>query len=99
MLAVLDVLSCIETTKKSPFATIGPAMLDLLEELSTAIVILLDWDDERARFIESIREHGVAIKAVVVRATPPTQDPGAMRLEGGPIQLFRPDEIAGVDVL
>lgn len=92
---VMDILACIEPSEDPPFEKIEPVLLEFLENITTTVVVLLDWDERRQRMLRVIRERGSAVKAVLVRETPPKQDPA----EEGLIWL-KPEQIrAGVENL
>ncbi|MEZ6185448.1 MAG: transglutaminase domain-containing protein [Planctomycetota bacterium] len=42
---ILDVLACLQAVEQSPFETLGPQILDEVQELSTCVLVLLDWDE------------------------------------------------------
>jgi uncharacterized protein (DUF58 family) len=91
---VLDVLACVEPCQDSPFETLGPAMRDAMAQISSAVVVLLDWDEERQLFVQTLRDNGVATKVVVVRAGRPTIDPsGFVGGEAGPVTLLTPEQV------
>jgi len=97
---ILDVLACIERCKESPFARLAPALQEELAQISTAVCILLDWDEERARFVRSLESQGVAVKVVVVRARPCTLDPRGVSSMAGPATLLSPKDVErGVETL
>jgi hypothetical protein len=79
---VLDILACIEACRSSPFGALGPALRDQAGQVGSAVVVLLDWDEERAAFVRELGALGVAVKAVVVRDGPTTLPtvPGVQRL-------------------
>jgi len=97
---ILDILACIEPCRQSPFATIAPAIMEEIGEISTAVMVFLDWNAERETFVRSIREHGVEVKILVVRSSPPTFDPSGFPTAAGPIQVLTADQVeTGVDRL
>ncbi len=97
---ILDVLACIEECQTSPFQTLTSAIQEATAQISTAVFVLLDWDEEREQFVRAIRDCGVAVKVAVVRQGEPTLDPSGFRGEAGPVQVFTPAQIeAGVERL
>ncbi len=74
---VLDVLACLEPCKESPFERLAPVLLDNLSGITTAVLILLDYDETRRRLIQVVRDYGPAVRVLVVRDGPCTLDPEA----------------------
>jgi uncharacterized protein (DUF58 family) len=83
---ILDILACIEPCRASPFGTLGPALRDQVAQIGSAVVLLLDWDDERAAFVRALRDLGVAVKVVIVRNDAPRVDPTGVTTDAGPVQ-------------
>ncbi len=90
---ILDILACIAPCRSDPFAVLTPAIRAELGQISTAVVVLLDWDERREGFVQDLRAAGVAVKAMVVRSVPPTLDPGGLTLDGGRVAIFSPEEV------
>lgn len=74
---ILDILACIEENPSEPFATIEPELLADLEQITTVICVLLDWDDSRRAFVHQLRGEGAGIKVIIARDSPCTLDPAA----------------------
>lgn len=89
---ILDVLACVEECTEDPFPRLGPAVMEEMEQLSTAVVVYLDWDQTRLDFTRSIQERGVETKVIVVRDGPTTLDTAGFVSAAGPIQLFTPEQ-------
>lgn len=85
---VMDILSCIEPCHDPPFEKIEPVMLDYLENITTTVVVLLDWDERRERMIRVIQDRGSAVKIFLVRDLPPTLEPPpeVTRLSSGEVE-------------
>ncbi|MDC3379479.1 DUF58 domain-containing protein [Planctomycetota bacterium] len=90
--SILDILACIEPCRTSPFGTLGPAIQDEISRLSTAVVVLLDWDEERRTFVQAISDCGVATKVIVVRDQPTTLDLAGFATAAGPVQVLTSEE-------
>lgn len=87
---ILDILACIEPCRQSPFGTLGPALRDQVGQIGSAVVVLLDWDDERAAFVRAVRDLGVAVKVIVVRDGAPTRSPAGVPTDAGAVQVLSP---------
>ncbi|HEX5323257.1 MAG TPA: DUF58 domain-containing protein [Capsulimonadaceae bacterium] len=72
---ILDILACIEENPNEPFQTIEPELLEDLEQITTVICVLLDWNETRRAFVHQLRSEGAGIKVIIVRDTPCTIDP------------------------
>lgn len=97
---VLDILACLEPCHEAPFQKIKPVLLDHLESVTTTVAVMLDWDEARADVVRTIRDHGSAVKLIVVRDGPTTIDlSGAEALCEGVHHISSDDEAAGVESL
>jgi uncharacterized protein (DUF58 family) len=97
---ILDILACIEGSEENPFGTLAPAIAEELGKISTCVVVLLDWDETRLRFVRSLEEAGVVAKVIVVHEGKLTRDPLGHTTGAGAIQVLTPDQVgAGVDRL
>ncbi len=65
---ILDVLACLEPCDDPPFATVGPPLFEKLARLTSVVVVMLDWDDAREKFLRGVRDQGTAVRAIIVRA-------------------------------
>jgi uncharacterized protein (DUF58 family) len=70
---VLEILACLDPCRRDPFEQLAPAILDELASLSSAVLVLLDWDDSRRRLARAVIEAGCSLKVLIVRDTPTTQ--------------------------
>lgn len=97
---VLDILACLEPCHEKPFEKMAPIIGEHLENLTTTIVILLDWDEAREAMVRSIRDHGSAVKLIIVRDGPTTLDvAGADALCQGVQVVGSDEEAAGIEAL
>jgi uncharacterized protein (DUF58 family) len=90
---ILDVLACVEPCYDPPFQTIGPHLFEKLQQLTTVVAILQDWDPVRQAFLSRVRASGVAVRAVIVRGRTTTSDfaPAAETL--GEVEVMTPGEV------
>lgn len=63
---VMDILACIEKSPRDPLEVIGPRFNDELRQVSTVIVLLLDWEPRRQAFVRAIQRMGVQVKTIVI---------------------------------
>ncbi len=97
---ILDILACIEPCRHNPFTAIAPVIMEEISQISTAVVVMLDWNREREEFVRSLSQFGVAIKAFVVRSGEPTFDPSGFVTTAGPVKVLTPEQVtAGIDRL
>lgn len=87
---ILDILACIERSPKDPFDVIGPKFREELREIATVVVVLMDWDDRRREFVESILRTGSRVKVVIVSDR---FEPGQMPGPDGPMRCVRPEDV------
>jgi len=95
---ILEILACVDECRKNPFETITPAIAGELANITSVICVLLDWDEERARFVRAAIEAGSAAKVVIVRDGPTTQPFASAEEWTGPITLLTPEEVASGQV-
>lgn len=63
---VLDVLACLEPSPAPPFESIGPALVERLERLTTVVAVMLEWDEPREAFLRRVRAMGVAVHVLLI---------------------------------
>jgi uncharacterized protein (DUF58 family) len=78
---ILDILACLQPHRGDPFTEFSSAVIEEVSRISSAVLILLTWNDVRRDLIEQLRAAGVEVKAVLVSATgtPPPGLPGAVQ--------------------
>ena len=97
---VMDILACVEHCTEPAFEKIEPVLLDSMENITTTVVILLDWDESRQRLLRSIRERGSGIKVILVGEAPrPEQAAEIESLAGSFVWLTEAQLAEGVTVL
>jgi uncharacterized protein (DUF58 family) len=64
---ILDVLACLEPCRDPPFSGVGPHLFEKLEQITTVVAILQDWDEPRLAFLRRVKAQGTAVRAIVVR--------------------------------
>jgi uncharacterized protein (DUF58 family) len=71
---ILEVLACLEATKEYPFQLVIPELIDEISQIASIVFVLLDWDDHRARFVQSVVDLGAAAKVILIRDSETTND-------------------------
>ncbi len=66
---ILDILACVESSQEEPLSQIAPRLFEELDRLTTVICIVLDWDEPRRQFVESLRQRGVGVKVLLISET------------------------------
>ena len=92
---ILDILACVESSETEPFSLLESELGANLEKINAVFCVLLDWDDVRRAFVESLRSSGAGVKVIVVRDRPCTLAPDADDLT----VLSQADFEMGIDVL
>jgi uncharacterized protein (DUF58 family) len=90
---ILDVLACLEPCHDPPFAAIGPQLFEKLEQITTVVAVLQDWDAPRESFLRRVKSMGTAVRVLIVHrgATQlPWQHIGE---ELGEMSLMTPDDV------
>jgi uncharacterized protein (DUF58 family) len=70
--SVLAILAAVDASRTDPFEQVSPAVAEELLQISTAICVLLDWDEPRRQLTEHILQSGCALKVLIVRDGPTT---------------------------
>lgn len=94
---VLDVLACLEPSFEAPFERIAPVLSEHLSTITTVVFVMLDWDESRERMARRVREHGPAVKTILVRESQPSLDPAGADQH---VVVLTPEQVKqGVDTL
>ncbi len=89
---VLDVLACLEPSKAPPFESIGPALFERLERLTTVVAVMLEWDEARESFLRRVSAMGVAVQVLLVHEGE-TRKPWAAGAQLGEMTRFTPAQL------
>jgi uncharacterized protein (DUF58 family) len=90
---ILDVLACLEPCSDPPFETVGPHLQEKLARLTSVVVVMLDWDEARERFLRSIREQGTAVRAIIVRKGETTKSWAPASGDLGTFSQMTPEDV------
>ncbi len=90
---VLEVLAGVQPSSVNTFDKVAASLIEQLDDVSTAICILLDWDEARNALSEEILHAGCGAKVVVVHKGPTTRPLEAT--EELVFFEFTPEEVRG----
>jgi uncharacterized protein (DUF58 family) len=68
--AMLEILASVSVCRDKQFSTLPPLVLRRASMLSGCILVLIDWDEERAAFVEKLKGRGLPLAALVVTEKP-----------------------------
>ncbi len=81
---MLDILAVVAPAPAPALSGDTPGLLESLEDVSVAVCFLLDWDDARRAFVESLAAQGMALRLILV------QDDSAARVGAADEARFGP---------
>ncbi|NOY80508.1 MAG: DUF58 domain-containing protein [Kiritimatiellaeota bacterium] len=79
---MLDILACVRPHPGEPFAELIPVLVEEIAHLSSALVILVRWNERRRELLQRLAAAGVRTRALLVTAAkrPPKGLPGDVTL-------------------
>jgi hypothetical protein len=86
---MLEVLAAVGPSEISAFSELARAVVARRESLSSVILILLAWDEERRKLVSALRAAGAEVRALLVcaqRDAPPEPPSGILLLVPGKIE-------------
>lgn len=90
---ILDILACVKPHHREPFAEFSEEIVREVAQISSAVFLLLKWDECRRNLIERMTMAGVSVRTYLVVAAPgkePQGLPGQVRV------LLAGDVLAGL---
>ncbi|QDT64434.1 DUF58 domain-containing protein [Calycomorphotria hydatis] len=63
---VLEILSCVEPTRRDPFEEITPPIVEELNQISAVVCVLVHWSESRRKLLRSIQEADCALETYFV---------------------------------
>ncbi len=64
---ILEILACLEAEDRLDVGALEAVLLPEASRLSAVILVMMDWDAERAALIQKLKHHGVAVRVLSVR--------------------------------
>jgi uncharacterized protein (DUF58 family) len=86
---MLEVLAAVSPADPAGFAALAKSVAGRRDSLSSVILILLSWDEERRKLVAALRGSGAQVRALLVceeRNAPPELPAGVARLAPGRIE-------------
>jgi len=90
---VLEVLACLEPSPAPPFESIGPALFERLERLTTVVAVMLEWDEAREAFLRRVRGMGVAVHVLLVHEGDTRKPWASASADLGEIERLSPAQV------
>ena len=90
---ILDVLACLEPCHDPPFEIVGPALFEKLQQITSVVAIVQDWDEARESFLRRVKAFGVDMRVMIVREGPTEKSWEAAADELGQMSLVRPGDV------
>ena len=90
---ILDVLACLEPCHDPPFEIVGPALFEKLQQITSVVAIVQDWDEARESFLRRVKTFGVDMRVMIVREGPTEKSWEAAADELGEMSLVRPGDV------
>jgi len=87
---LLDILAAVEHCPKNPFEVVTPALHEQLNQTSSVVFILLDWDPHREDLVRQAAEAGCHTKIFVIRQTPTSHSFEDAQIWAGPVTVLQP---------
>ncbi|NJL31952.1 MAG: DUF58 domain-containing protein [Phycisphaerales bacterium] len=63
---ILDILACLDACPTDPLERLTPRFRDELEQISTVILLFMQWDEPRRRLVQQVLDAGTMVKVVVL---------------------------------
>lgn len=82
---MLEVLAGVAPSRPQDFSALAAAVLGQRPALSSCVVVLLAWDDERRAFVDALRRSGLEVRALLI-SEEPVSAPNLLVLRPGQIE-------------
>lgn len=64
--SMLEILACVQARTGRSVDSLEKLVMQHVAQLSSAVLVFLDWDESRQRLVEKIQAHGIEVRAVLV---------------------------------
>ena len=64
---ILEILACVDPGRRLDMQALRSALLPEAPRLSAVILVMMDWDRERASLVQLLKSHGLAVRVISMR--------------------------------
>ncbi len=64
---ILEILACVDPGRRLDTQGLQSVLLPEAPRLSAVILVMMDWDDERATLVRLLKSHGLAVRVISMR--------------------------------
>lgn len=90
---LLEVLACLEHSRKDPFEGFSSNLVQELANTSSVVFVLMDWNKNREELVKSAMEHGCMVKVILIGNGKYTEDYKQVAELAGAIHEVTPDMV------
>jgi uncharacterized protein (DUF58 family) len=83
---LLEILAGLEPSPPGQFAQLAREVMAMRATLSSAVLVLLAWDDERKKLVSALTASGLGVRVLLVSDSAPTDSEGLLVLHPGRIE-------------
>lgn len=66
---ILEVLSCLESCRRMDTSALEEVLLPETPNLSAVVLVMMEWDDDRAQIVKRLKSRGLAVRIFMTRRT------------------------------
>lgn len=70
---MLDILACLNPCNDEPLDRLTPDVMTEIANISSVVVVLLNWDERRKQFLTELSQTGAAVQSILICETPGEQ--------------------------
>lgn len=70
---ILEILACLDSGDRLDVAVLERALSSEARSLSAVIFVMMDWEEQRAALVQRLKDMGVAVRVISLRADRPPQ--------------------------
>jgi uncharacterized protein (DUF58 family) len=63
---ILEILACLESCRRLDTSALEAVLVPETNRLSAVILVMMDWNPERARLVQQLKSHGVAVRVLLM---------------------------------
>lgn len=92
---ILDILAVMDVCREKPYSKTTPMLMDQVRSISTVVALLLDWDEDRKKFLLEMKDMGVQTRTYLVNNDPVFESSKISDMEDslGEVIILNSDEV------